>query len=99
MQSVSSRRAIHAYEGVIKPAANCNNPIVEWNKEVSCNWHVLCEQLLSQWDRITPAELENTGHNRLHVARLIQMKYGISVEMAVNYLRNFERTLPLLGCA
>jgi hypothetical protein len=67
--------------------------------EVSCNWSALREQLLNQWDRITPYELESTNHIRLNIARLIQKKYGISVEMAVNYLRNFERTLPLLGCA
>ena len=70
-----------------------------WNSDISCNWHILREQLLSQWDRITPPELDATNHKRLAIAQLIQRKYGISVEMAVNYLRNFERTLPLLGCA
>ena len=71
----------------------------EARNEVSCNWKALREQLLNQWDRITPTELESTHHIRLNIARLIQKKYGISVEMAFNYLRNFERTLPLLGCA
>ncbi|MBY0406089.1 MAG: hypothetical protein K2Q01_00210 [Rickettsiales bacterium] len=63
---------------------------------VSCNWPDLREQLLRQWDRLTPTELESTGKLRLNIARLIQRKYGISVEMVANYLRNFERTLPLL---
>jgi hypothetical protein len=66
---------------------------------ISGNWKILREQLLLQWDRLTLGELENTGHNRLKIARLIRRKYGISTEMAVNYLYNFERTLPLLGCA
>lgn len=69
------------------------------NNEVSCNWQALREQLLRQWDRISPYELDSTDHNRLKIASLIQHKYGISNEMAINYLRNFERTLPLLGCA
>lgn len=69
------------------------------NQEISCNWNVLREQLLSQWDRLTPTELESTRQDRLKIAGLLQKKYGISVDMAVNYLRNFERTLPLLGCA
>lgn len=69
------------------------------NHEVSCNWLTLREQLLNQWTRISSAELEETRHIRLNIARLIQKKYGISVEMGLNYLRNFERTLPLLGCA
>ena len=75
------------------------NHIPANNNEVSCNWHILCAQLLSQWDRITPCELESTQQNRQEIAGLLQHKYGISAEMATNYLRNFERTLPLLGYA
>jgi hypothetical protein len=66
---------------------------------ISCSWQVLCTQLLQQWTRLTLPELEKTGHSRYQIAKLIQRKYGIPVPMAENYLRNFERTLPLLGCA
>jgi hypothetical protein len=66
------------------------------NEEVTCNWRILSQQLLEQWDRISKAELEATGHNRRRIASLIQRKYGVPVTMAENYLRNFERTLPML---
>jgi hypothetical protein len=66
---------------------------------VTCSWPILCNQLLQQWTRLSRSELESTGHDRHRIARLIQAKYGIPISMAENYLRNFERTLPLLGCA
>ena len=66
---------------------------------ISCDWGALSEQLLQQWDQLTPYELEQTGHNRQRIAALIQKKYGVDSNMAENYLRNFERTLPLIGAA
>jgi hypothetical protein len=78
--------------GIMSKAANSNGVM-------SCNWNVLCEQLMQQWVRLTRSELEATGHNRHRIALLIQRKYGITAEMADNYLCNFERTLPTLGCA
>ncbi len=94
MHYSTQRHNVNQFPGFIPSHREAAN-----NNEISCNWHVLREQLVNQWDRLSVSELENTGHNRIKIAGLIQNKYGISVEMAVNYLRNFERTLPLLGCA
>jgi len=68
------------------------------NGTVTCNWHVMRDQLMQQWHDLTTPELEATGHNRRNIARLIQSKYGIPSNLAENYLRNFERTLPLFSC-
>lgn len=62
---------------------------------IKCNWVALREQLLQQWNMLTRGELENVGPNRRRIAQLIAMKYGIASAMVENYLRNFERTLPL----
>lgn len=69
------------------------------NAMVDCDWPVLRAQLLQQWNRLTPYELEATKHDRRRIAELIQRKYGIPMHMAENYLLNFERTLPLVGRA
>lgn len=79
------------YLTIATPPVAANN-----NEMISCNWSVLSQQLLEQWERITKPELEATGHNRRRIASLIQRKYGVPVSMAENYLRNFERTLPML---
>jgi|GEM_PF-3151216 len=68
-------------------------------QKVSCDWRMLRAQLLEQWDELSEFELEATGRDRRRIAALIQRKYGISTDMAETYLYNFERTLPLLGCA
>lgn len=62
---------------------------------IKCNWVALREQLLQQWERVTRHELESAGPNRRLIAKLIEKKYGIASAMVENYLRNFERTLPL----
>ena len=79
------------YERIVArlTAANSN--------EAGCDWSTLRSQLLEQWDRLSDGELEATGHDRRRIAELIGYKYGVSTEMAENYLCNFERTLPLLS--
>lgn len=89
----SSHTRLSARKPHLPAAANTNSP------DVNCDWHVLHSQLLAQWERLTPFELEAAGKNRRRIASLIQAKYGISLGMAENYLLNFERTLPLFGCA
>lgn len=61
-----------------------------------CDWNCLSAQLLDQWKRITREELEETGHTRQGIARLIECKYGIHFRLVENYLSNLERTLPIL---
>ncbi len=61
-----------------------------------CNWHVLRRQLLQQWTLLTSADLAETGPNCRRIAALISQKYGIATHVVENYLRNFERTIPLL---
>ena len=77
--------------------------ISQWNNAqympssiLLCNWQMLREQLLSQWTLITPTELDITGANCCRIADLIAHKYGLSPVLVENYLRNFERTMPLL---
>ncbi len=67
------------------------------NNDINCDWNVLRTQLLQQWNKLSNVELEATGHNCRNIARLIEGKYGVPAKLAENYLRNFERTLPLLG--
>lgn len=64
--------------------------------EVACEWGSIRKQILSQWDRVTPNELEDTHHDRRRIARLIGAKYGVQSILIENYLRNLERTLPLM---
>lgn len=64
---------------------------------VNCDWTVISGQLLNQWPKLTPMELERTRHNRHEIALLIQKKYGIHAILTENYLKNLERTLPLLN--
>jgi hypothetical protein len=66
---------------------------------ISCDWRLLREQLLQQWRKITPRELEAVGPHRSRIADLIERKYGIASQLAENYLRNFERTMPVTGTA
>jgi len=64
---------------------------------ISYDWPSLRAQLLAQWGRLTAGELEKTGRNRRLIALLIERKYDIPYKMVENYLRNFERTMPLVA--
>ncbi len=61
-----------------------------------CNWHILRKQLLGQWALLSSHDLDATGADCRRIAELIADKYGILPGVVENYLRNFERTLPLL---
>lgn len=63
---------------------------------IQCNWDVLRSQLLKQWNSISPWELDAEGPYRRRLALLIERRHGVSARLVENYLRNFERTLPLL---
>lgn len=62
---------------------------------ITCNWKMLRGQLLAQWRHINASELDKIGPNRQRIARLIEREYGVAAELVENYLRNFERTMPL----
>ena len=62
---------------------------------LSCNWQMLRNQLLKQWNHLTHSDLDRAGPNPQRIAILIEGKYGIPSELVENYLRNFERTMPL----
>lgn len=64
-------------------------------EHITCDWHCLSAQLLSQWKKLTQEELEYTGHNRQAIAELIERKHGIDAQLVEHYLQNVERTLPL----
>lgn len=63
---------------------------------IKCKWSMLRAQLLLQWQRVSAKEIDIAGPNRQRIALLIQGKYGIDSELVENYLRNFERTLPVM---
>lgn len=67
------------------------------SNRISCNWQMLRGQLLAQWRQVTARELDSAGPDRYRIANLIEHKYGISARLVENYLRNFERTMPLSG--
>ena len=62
---------------------------------ITCSWTSLSDQILQQWTCISRVELESVGPNRHNIAELISRKYGIACNLIENYLRNFERTMPL----
>lgn len=62
---------------------------------LDCSWGLFRSQLLLQWKRLTPKDLDMTGPDRQRIALLVERKYGIAAHMVENYLRNFERTLPM----
>jgi hypothetical protein len=72
-----------------------NEVTVTHHTVISCDWHALTSQLMSQWHDLTQEELERTCHNRRAIAKLIERKEGIAAPLVENYLRNLERTLPL----
>ncbi len=63
---------------------------------IACKWEPFREQILNQWNRLTMREVDQIGPNRSKLALLIENKYGIASHLVENYLRNFERTLPLI---
>lgn len=69
---------------------------VSTSSKIVCAWDALRQQLLQQWDRLTPTELDRAGPNRDRLAVLVQRKYGIAASLIRNYLSNFERTLPVM---
>ncbi len=69
----------------------------EASAAILSNWQALRAQLLLQWKTLSASEVDAVGPNRNRLARLIGRKYGIAVAMVENYLRNFERTMPLIG--
>ena len=63
---------------------------------ITCKWEPFRESIMAQWDRVTSRELDEIGPNRSKIAMLIETKYGIASHLVENYLRNYERTLPLI---
>lgn len=63
---------------------------------IHCRWESFREQILVQWNRLSSHEVDAIGPSRGKLADLIETRYGISSGMVENYLRNFERTLPLI---
>jgi len=62
---------------------------------ISRDWPALRAQLLLQWNRLTARELDNLGPDHRRIALLVERKYGVHYRLVENYLRNFERTIPL----
>lgn len=63
---------------------------------IRCRWEPFRAQILLQWNRLSAREVDEAGPDRNKLAVLIQNKYGVAYELVENYLRNFERTLPLM---
>ncbi len=63
---------------------------------ITCKWEPFREQILMQWNRLSAREIDEVGPNRSRLAVLIENKYGVAAGLVENYLRNFERTLPLM---
>lgn len=66
------------------------------NSVLLCNWQIMRAQLLKQWTLLNTGELNAIGPNCRRIAQLIARKYAIAPVVVENYLRNFERTIPLL---
>lgn len=64
---------------------------------VDCHWPALRKQLLSQWKKITPQDLDEVGPKRHALALLIQQKHGVAWQLVENYLMSIERSLPMFG--
>jgi hypothetical protein len=68
--------------------------VIYGDEPLHCEWHDLRGQLLLQWCRLSPHELDEAGPNRQRLARLIQRRYGISAPLVISYLQHFEHILP-----
>lgn len=86
------RISVDFYSATYLPPA-----VLEPTPVINCNWRALRAQLLLQWTRLTPRALDETGPDRHRIAELIEHEYGVAADMIENYLRNFERTMPLTG--
>lgn len=64
---------------------------------IRCNWLSLRSYLTDHWKNISAKELDQAGPSRKKIVFLFGKKYGFGSQMAENYLRNIERTLPLAG--
>ncbi len=62
---------------------------------IACDWESLRTQLLDQWKRLSASDVDHAGPSRSRIARLVERKYGVDSVCVENYLRNFERTMPL----
>jgi len=86
-----NRREENAY------AQNDNGqPDAGQSYNITCKWEPFKEQIMLQWNRLTSHDLDRIGPNRGKLAVLIEKRYGIAAHLVENYLRNFERTLPLI---
>ena len=52
--------------------------------------------LLDQWKHLNPLELDKIRSSRRQIALLVQRQTGIAHELVEHYLRNIERTLPVV---
>ena len=77
------------YAATHRQAINDNNVLLR------CDWPRLRAQLLTQWERLAQADLDNAGPDRRSIAVLVQREYGVSAILVENYLSNLERTLPV----
>ena len=67
-----------------------------WHRHtITCKWEPLRKLVLVQWARLSAAEVDEAGPNRTRLAQLVHSKYSVPAPMVENYLRNFERMLPL----
>ncbi len=67
------------------------------NDMIDCHWPSLRKELLGQWKKLTPEELDEAGPRRHAIALLIQQKHGVAWQLVENYLMSVERSLPLFG--
>lgn len=89
MQAVTSQNTVNYTQNAMSPNAMDYMP-----DNITCDWNMLSSQILSQWQDITPEELEVTMRDRHLIALLVERKYGIHAVLTENYLKNLERTLP-----
>lgn len=92
------RQALEMVNPVYVPYSSIPQARSPANEEVGlrCSWHEMRIQLLQQWNRLNEQDVDKAGNNRHKIAQLIQREYGISALLIENYLRNFERTLPVM---
>jgi hypothetical protein len=91
------QRALQHFSPIPYASLATYQPDYEPAPIIACNWQALRAQLLLQWEQLTARELDKAGPNRHRLALLIESKYGVAAQMIENYLRNFERTMPLTG--
>lgn len=90
-QSPLLHRVQQDFSQAFVPANDTNRP----DDRILCGWTPLKTQLLTQWNRLTRQELDEAGPHRRRIAAVVQRRYAIEAKLVENYLRNFERTLPM----